>query len=486
MELTWAETEMAGAKVWDARCRRSLVRICAALAARPLTSFSAACGPALRQAAHRIFAHSTTSVPTLLQGHFAETQQRATDYLAAAPAAPAAPPPWLLVVQDTTVVDYSGHRATQGLGPIGNEVTSRGLFAHAALAVPEEGPPLGVVHLSLWARDPAQHGRCRDENAAKALPADEKESRKWRDGLRGAEAALGPDVPFLLVQDREGDVFDFLTAPRQAHTHLLIRAAHPRQILLAPPPLTHSEHQQRREACSLWEGLEQATVCGTMEVLIPRAPGRPERTATLELRILEAWILPPRVRTVTAATKSRQPAHVWVVQARELDPPAETPPVCWVLLCTLPVESTAQAARLVRAYRRRWMIEQLHLVLKSGLRIERLQFDDAASLQHALALCYVVAWRVLYARDLARCTPAAPAAELVSPLERQVLEAVEGRPLPTVREALRAVAHLAGFPRYPSAGEPGVKSLWEGFRRLEGLLLGWQLARAQLGDMRQD
>jgi hypothetical protein len=266
----------------------------------------------------------------------------------------------------------------------------------------------------------------------------------------------------------------------------LIRASSPRQVLLAAPPAGQSEHRQRREASTLWAALETAPGVGTLQVSIPRAAGRKARTAELELRLLEVWLLPPRVRQVTAASRARKPVHVWVVWAHEVQPPAETPAVSWVLLSTLPVAGTTAAAQLVQAYTRRWMIEQLHLVLKSGLRIERLQFDDAASLKHAVALCYVVAWRVLYTRDVARFAPEAPAEEVISAEERQVLEALAQQPLPTARAATRAVAHLAGFPRYPSAGEPGVKSLWEGFRRLEGMLLGWQLAQQQFKDTRQD
>jgi len=455
MELAWAQAELAGAQVWDHRCRQSLQRICERLANWPLTSFSAACGPALRQAAHRaprIFAHHTTSVAGLLEGHFTQTQHRAAPLLAEE-AIPSVFP-YILVVQDTTVINYSSHLATLDLGPIGNTVDERGLLAHAALALPPEGAPLGLIHLSIGARDAALHGRCRDSNTARARPAEDKESRKWLEGLRGTEAALG-EVPFLLIQDREGAVFDFLLAPREPNAELLIRAATPRKILLQSPTAGMSLTRQRAVSCTLWEGLATTPVCGTMQVSIPRSPGRKARSAELELRVLEAWIIPPRGRKATPESRQQQAVQVWVVQAQESTPPPETPPVCWVLRSTLSVTSAAAAAQMVRSYSRRWLIEQLHLVLKSGLRIERLQFDAATSLKHALAVCYLVAWRVLYLRDVARFLPEAPAEEVVTPLERQVLETREQAALPTARAIVRAGAHLAGFPRYPSAGEPG-------------------------------
>jgi hypothetical protein len=480
MDLTWAQAEMGGAEVWDHRCRRSLGRICEGLADRPLTSFSVACGPALRQAAHRIFAHPTTSIEGMLQGHYAQTTERAEGHLRVSSA------PFVLLVQDTTVVDYSSHFATADLGPIGIKPEHRGLLAHSVLAVPLEGPPLGLVHLAIWARDEELHGRCREPYVAAARPAEQKESHKWLLGLRGAEAALGLHVPFLLIQDREGDVFEFLSAARQPNAQLLIRAAQPRQVLLAAPPPEMSATRQRKEACTLWEALAETPISGTMRANIPRAPGRKAREAILELRVISAWIVPPRPRLVTAESGKRKPQHVWVVQALEKEPPVGTDPIAWVLISTLAVEDAGDAEQLVHYYARRWVIEQLHLVLKSGLRIERLQFDDATSLKHALALCYVVAWRILYVRDVARFFPDLPAQEAVSEAELEVLEAVEKKLLPTVRAAVRAVAYLAGFPRYPSAGEPGVKSLWEGFRRLEGMLLGWELAHRRLEAMRQD
>lgn len=479
MELSWAETEMSGAKLWDRRCRRSVIRICSALAEHPVTSFSAACGDALRQAAHRIFAHASTSIERLLQGHYQQTQQRAIQESLREPGSR------LLVVQDTTILDYTSHVATQDLGPIAHQSDERGLLAHAALAMPAVGPPLGVMHLAVWARDPAQHGSSRADNPARKRPTAEKESRKWLEGLRGVETALGTQVPFLLIQDREGDVFDFLAAPRQPNAELLVRAAQPRKVLLQEPPQKQIGRHQRPETPSLWETLAAASVCGSFRLAVPRAPGRKAREAEMALRVVEVWIVPPRPRLVTEASKQRRAIRVWAVQAQETNAPSGLEPLCWTLLSTLPVEDAAMAEHVVHCYSRRWLIEQLHLILKSGLRIERLQFDDAASLKHAIALCYVVAWRVLYTRDFARFMPDAPAEEVVTPVERQVLEMVEKRPIPTVRQAVRAVAHLAGFPRYPSAGEPGVKSLWEGLRRLEAMVNGWQLAM-EYRDTRQD
>ena len=107
----------------------------------------------------------------------------------------------------------------------------------------------------------------------------------------------------------------------------------------------------------------------------------------------------------------------------------------------------------------------------------RLQFDDATSLQHALSVCFVVAWRLLWLTHLARSDPEGGLEDLLTQDEVRVLEAATGAPVTTRREAIRAIARLAGFPGNPAAGEPGVKSLWLGLARLEAMVEGWRLAQ---------
>ena len=472
MAEVWARAEMEGAQVWDRRCIRSLTRLCERLAERTGVSFSTACGNAGRQAAHRIFAHPTTSVAALLHGHFAQTAARG-QLPVGAPEVTVEP---LLVAQDTTVLNYQTHYATQGLGPIHHQGSAaQGLLAHAALALTPQGLPLGILHLDIWARDPAEHGK-KAERASRDTA--EKESQKWLDGLRGIEAALPPEQSVLVLADREADVFDYLAAERRPSTHLLVRAQSPRRVRFSP-----CEGARAPAEAHLFTALEAAPVVGELRVLVPRTREHREREARLELRCLHLWVLPPANRR---GKDGLRPVEVWVIQARELAPPAGEAGIEWVLLSTLPVLDGDTAGRLVQYYSRRWGIERLHFTLKSGLRVERLQFDDATSLQHALALCYVVAWRLLWLTYLARLEPEAPAESLLTLTEIQVLSAVSRRPVATRRDAIRAIARLGGFPGNPSAGEPGVKTLWLGLTQLGHLVQGWNLAQEAHSATRQD
>ena len=211
-----------------------MAQIWEALAEHPGKSFSAALGDALRQAAYGLCSQSHCTPDDLLAGHVQQTARRA----AAAGR--------VVVAQDTVRLDYYPHRGCSGLGPVGKQANSYGLFGHAALALSPEGLPLGLLHLALWARDPAPFG---SRHQRRKRPVEEKESAKWLTTLQAVEEALPATVPVVLVQDREAEIYRFLT---QAWQHAPVR--------------TH------------------------LGVTVPAAPGRKERTAQVEVRSVRVRI----------------------------------------------------------------------------------------------------------------------------------------------------------------------------------------------------
>ena len=51
---------------------------------------------------------------------------------------------------------------------------------------------------------------------------------------------------------------------------------------------------------------------------------------------------------------------------------------------------------MIRCYTARWVIEEFHRVLKSGCRVEQMQFDTVDRLKPAVGILAVLAWRVLH------------------------------------------------------------------------------------------
>ena len=94
----------------------------------------------------------------------------------------------------------------------------------------------------------------------------------------------------------------------------------------------------------------------------------------------------------------------------------------------------------------------------------------------------MVAWRLLWLTYEARRHPEG-SCEAVLPREQwEVLHRVvhKTREVPAsppgLREAVRQIARLGGFLARKGDGEPGVKTIWRGLRRLEDLVAGWRFS----------
>ncbi len=441
----WAVGEFGGVALGDARLRARAVRLVGQVGAQPTASLPQACGaePGALKAAYRFFDNPAVEPAALLASHVAATyaRVRATEVV--------------LAVQDTTELDFSHHPATTGLGALG-DTRHRGLFVHSTLALTPDRVPLGLIAQQVWTRDPATLGQLPDH---KTRPIADKESQKWLTSVQAVAAAARacPATHLVSIGDREADLYDLFLVPRPAGVDLLVRAVQNRRV--------EDDHPD------LGSAVAAAPVATTVQVAVPRQPGRPARTATLTIRWVRVTLCPPRHR----AAEHLPSVPVWVVWATEAAPPPDVTPLDWRLLTTGPVTDATDAVERVDWYACRWGIEVWHKVLKSGCRIEARQLATADHLHRSLALYSVIAWRLLYATLLSRTLPDAPCTVLLEPDEWQALycriEQVPTPPAtpPPLRQAVRWIAHLGGFPGRRHDGEPGVTVLWRGFQHLADL-----------------
>jgi len=158
MEESWGTQEFKDCAVEDQREAKSIAAMADRLLANPELSFSSAVGKNLRQAVWRIFSKQEIDVS---YGHYKQTGKRCASHQV------------VLVSQDTTDLSYFTHFATKGLGDLGgtNRVAvNAGLALHTAMALSEEGLPLGLIGQKLWA--PVTTGR---ERHPCHYPLEEKE-----------------------------------------------------------------------------------------------------------------------------------------------------------------------------------------------------------------------------------------------------------------------------------------------------------------------
>jgi hypothetical protein len=219
-----------------------------------------------------------------------------------------------------------------------------------------------------------------------------------------------PQTQVLVCADREADIYELYDQKQAAaaNVHLLVRGQHDRRL---------------NEGSRLWESMARLAVGGIMKVQVPRRQGRPSRMAKLELRWQEVEMSPPAV----ALKKSWPALKLYALWARELEAPAGTESVDWLLLSTWPIKTLKMARRLVRWYSLRWSIECWHKVLKVVCGVEKRQMKTARVLERALALDMIIASRALLLNRLGKEHPDLPAELFYTSDELEVIEVKKKR-----------------------------------------------------------
>jgi hypothetical protein len=449
----WLEDEFWGVDLGDQRRTERLKFIVETLARQPDASFPEAFGDkAELKAAYRFFDNPANDHEAIIAAHVQSTYWRMVKC------------DLVLAVQDTTYVDLTSHPQTVGLGPT-TSALQQGLVVHSTLAFTPQRVVLGVLQQQIWARDAETYANLTDH---KQRTITEKESNKWLisvDSVIEAHKVLR-DTQFVSIGDREADVYDLFIKERPEKVDLLVRAIRDRRI----------EDEEHRY---LWASLRAAPLAATIDLQVLRKQNQPARTAQLEIRWCEVSLRPPRYRK----NEKLPNTTVWAVWAIEPKPPAGIEQIEWMLLCTMPIRDTEEALQRLDWYACRWGIEVWHKVLKSGCKIEARQLGDAENIKRSMAVFSVIAWRIMYAAMLARVVPDIPCSVLFEEEEWQALyctirkTAILPEKEPNLREAIRMVGQLGGFLGRKSDGEPGVKALWTGFRRLNDLTLMYKILR---------
>jgi len=377
----WAEQEFGQVKLPDARLRRRLLTLARDFYAHPSANVPQACGSRARtRAAYRFFDHPKTAMQELLAGHHQATAERIRRE------------PVVLAVQDATSLNYTAHAATKGLGPISNRVDGpQGLELHSTLAFTPQGTPLGLLDVQCWARDADNFGK---KKRRKHTPIEQKESCKWLNSYAATAqvAAHSRGTLVVSVGDREADIYELFELAARTDNG-------PQWSVRCPSTTGALTNEQER----LWPTLQAQPVAGELTIEVPRQGNRKARRAALEIRFAAVSLQAPQ------GQRGKLPLAVWAVLAQERDAPAQSKPLQWLMLTTVPVASAEQAVEKLHWYAQRWNIEVFHRTLKSGCRIEDRQLGTADRLQACLAIDLVVAWRIHHLTELGREVPQRPA-----------------------------------------------------------------------------
>jgi hypothetical protein len=369
----------------------------------------------------------------------------------------------VLLIHDATELDYtskttvSAHLSQIGMG------TRRGYVCHNSLAVrADTGAVLGLTSQIL-------HRRARvpkNETAKQCRERADRESRLW---LQGAQAS-GPapaGVRCVDVSDSLSDTFEYMAFEISAGRHFVLR--HKEERRLVTPVAGHTYFKAAVRALPA-QGQRALRVLASL--------GRQARQTTVQIAFTPVQLAPPGERRGDYAAR---PLHLWAVRVWEPTTPAGEEPLEWVLLTNVPVETEADAQQRVGWYEKRPLVEEYHKGMKTGCRIESLQFDRPSRLEPAIAVLSVVTTTLLQLRDAARAPEADRrlATEVVSAEYVEVLAHHYGKRLgarPTVLKFYLHVARLGGHQNRKVDGLPGWLTLWRGWEKLQAMVDGYHAA----------
>jgi hypothetical protein len=377
-----------------------------------------------------------------------------------------------LAIDDTCEVKFpTTAERRRGLGPV-KKGKAYGLLVHSMIAVDAaSGACLGLVGGQIWTRDGV------NLIAHSKRPLEQRESMRWLKAAAQAKRVLQPAAMVTVVDDRESDIYAKWASVPEAGFHMLTRLMTDRRLA---------------GGGMLSAAADGFPVAGRRSIeLRPHERGQAKRTAAVEIRYGEVEICRPRNedRSLPVTVRLR------LVQVREVDPPADVEPLLWRLLTTHDIADAAAAWQIVGWYQLRWVIEQMHRVLKSqGLRLEDSQLATADRLEKLTAVAVKAACidiQLTQERDGKHQLPGSTVftepemdtiEALVPTLEGSTERQKNPHPVGSLARASWVVARLGGWNCYYKP--PGPITFRRGMERFYAIHRGRQLEMRLQRDVR--
>lgn len=460
----WAEENFGDLDLGHAKRNQRAISIASSFAANPGKSIPRAIENWYQiRATYKFFANPEVTPDELQARHRELTAERLTE------------PGLYLLVEDTTEPSWGGKERRPGLGSVGDgKSTKQGFRLHTSLAVrwpdsnkeDEQGrrPPVEIIGIL------DQQFRVRQAAPAKETPKQrlsrERESEVWEAATtRIGTAPDDPQVRWRRICDRGADIYDFLRSCQDEGHGFVVRAAQDRALV----------EEGGAPGGHLFDAAGKQASLGELSLELRARPAHAARTAHLSLSAVRLQLRAPYRPGHGVGKLPAIPCTV--VRVWEAHPPAGVEPLEWILLCDADVATFEQAREIALQYATRWLVEEFHKALKTGMGVEKLQLETGEELMAAVALMSVVALRLLHLREIVRIVPeASPQASGLSQLEIDVLSAKTGRLLKTVRDVALALGRLGGHLNRKSDGLPGWITLWRGYLDLQILVDGVRLA----------
>ena len=361
----------------------------------------------------------------------------------------------ILVLQDTTYVDYTSQTKKAGRGKI--SARTKGAKIHTSIATSREGLNLGVLHqLSICKEQDNEVQQTQYQQRTR--PIEDKESYRWIESFHESMYGLPDDIDVTVISDREGDIYEYMNAVNSKRRYFLMRVAQNRIT-------TDNE--------KILDSIKKSDSSGEIYINIPRNTHKKveSRKANMEIRFKKYEIKRPVI--LNGVANLPDSITVYVIHVIEANTPVGVEPIEWFLMTNRVISNANEAVQQIQNYMQRWKIERFHYVLKSGgCKIEDIQ---ARSMQVTLSMIMIYSIISVFIMNMtyaARLDPDAPCSIFFEEEEWKLLYSIiyatteiPATPI-NIKEAIKLVAWLGGGKRPPSDGEPGLKLIWQGLEKL--------------------
>jgi len=457
--------EYAGAVLGDARRTARVQLVARRLQDDPRTAFpSSLHSTAELEAFYRLVNSSAFGARDIWEPHRQRTLERAAESET------------VLVVHDTTAMEFPGRTPRRGLG-----VTTEGkhgFLAHASLVVcaSATSTPLGVVNLETFTRS-GEKWRETKKTRSKVRDDPARESLRWWRAIEDIEQARAGRFEAIHVMDAEADFYELLSRMQSEKARFVIRVGQQQRTLKEGDDDISLRAKADKLKPKAWRTVELTSrqyAARAPRSKLQKHPPRDARSAKLAIASTTIEVKPTKYSTIQSGEVQLNLVRIW-----EPKPPKNAPAVEWLLLTSEPASTRAELMAIVDMYRARWIIEEFFKALKSGCSIEQRQLDSYDALQKMLALFIPIAYRLLLLRGMERQRPGASPDTGFSAVELHIMQSHDSTrempPMNTLADALLYLARMGGHLK--NNGPPGWQTLARGHQRLSGLCAGWEAAK---------
>jgi hypothetical protein len=380
----------------------------------------------------------------------------------------------VLCIQDTTEVNLYNHKnrvkKDNYIGATNAAKGGIGFLLHPSFVLDAQTlVPYGFSDVKIWNR-PLEK-LTKTQRNYNMLPIEEKESYKWIESSLNSKKALSKAKEIIIIQDREGDIYEQFGIVPDKKTHLLVRARANRTL---------------SDKTKLFDYIAKQPSKGTYSVTLEgdNRKNIKKREAILEVRYSQVTINKNDLSSKTAPDN----ITLTIIEAKEINTVVENP-ICWRLLTTINVENLETALNCITWYTCRWIIEEVFRILKKeGFNIEASELTYAKSIRKLSLLMMETIVKLFLMQIAYNC----PEEEIESSccfsedelkcLEYQIVS-LEGKTQklknPYLEKDLKryvwAIARLGGWKGYASERKPGITTFWIGIQKFSSVMQGWQL-----------